>query len=383
MVATPDLRCEVPVNEALPGRHTFRRGGLQQRGRSGDSAGAGNATEERERDGTSAVHVMEAIMIAKVSKCGWAGVLWLATLSGCAADATPEEEGDSSSLILGGTTDTADRAVVAILASDAKGAAQLCTGEVIAPRVVLTAGHCVVSGDIGPIIKFEVRAAADIHKGKFAPADVLAVDHVVRHPGFVLSTLKNDIAAVILASPTSIKPLALNRSAAALKAGASARILGYGMTSNDDTASVGVKHTGATRIANISATHFEVISPATQCHGDSGGPTLVKIAGKETIVGISSGTVSHTASCALGGTDTRVDAYLGFIDAILKANAGTATPKPAPTPTPGGAGDDCTTAISCTDGKCTCTAGPNVGRACNGASSSGASSCSAVCSFCP
>lgn len=42
----------------------------------------------------------------------------------------------------------------------------------------------------------------------------------------------------------------------------------------------------------------------------------------------------------------------------------------------------CRTALTCTDGRCTCTAGPNAGRSCNGSSASGASSCSSLCTSC-
>ena len=52
-------------------------------------------------------------------------------------------------------------------------------------------------------------------------------------------------------------------------------------------------------------------------------------------------------------------------------------------PTPD-AGSDCTpsTSIRCVNGGCTCGAGPNQGKSCNGAISSGSSSCSVLCAFC-
>ena len=75
----------------------------------------------------------------------WRGCMaWgpaLALVVGCGGSPL-ERVGSGSSAIVGGEEDPGDPAVVAIYAASSAGSA-LCTGEVIAPRVVLTAAHCI------------------------------------------------------------------------------------------------------------------------------------------------------------------------------------------------------------------------------------------------
>lgn len=62
---------------------------------------------------------------------------------------------------------------------------------------------------------------------------------------------------------------------------------------------------------------------------------------------------------------------------------------PPPDPQDDGAGDDpgaggtaCSSSIQCSNGACTCGAGPNKGQSCDGAATTGASSCSVRCQYC-
>ena len=59
-----------------------------------------------------------------------------------------------------------------------------------------------------------------------------------------------------------------------------------------------------------------------KCYGDSGGPSFLDVTGStsptERLVGITSHAYDETLGCEVGGVDTRVDAYLGWIDKTLK-----------------------------------------------------------------
>ncbi|KAJ2725123.1 hypothetical protein GGI07_001493 [Coemansia sp. Benny D115] len=77
---------------------------------------------------------------------------------------------------------------------------KLCTGSLIAPNVVLTAGHCTyntdnVPNDIGDyIVKFP-QASPDV---EIANLEVYSVSQVIVHPEFSIFTLEHDIALLIL-----------------------------------------------------------------------------------------------------------------------------------------------------------------------------------------
>src|SRR4051794_36251646 len=63
----------------------------------------------------------------------------LSVLSGCHGVST---SGELSQSIVGGTVDNGDPGVVLLLRLSQQGA-EICTGSVIAPQLVLTAAHCV------------------------------------------------------------------------------------------------------------------------------------------------------------------------------------------------------------------------------------------------
>src|SRR5678809_1164168 len=74
-------------------------------------------------------------------------------LAGCIGSSV----GSKQSAIVGGTTDSGDPAVVLVIIGDPNGGyIYMCTGEVISPHVVLTAGHCTTGS--GPVSYTHLRA---------------------------------------------------------------------------------------------------------------------------------------------------------------------------------------------------------------------------------
>lgn len=273
---------------------------------------------------------------------GLVSLLPLLSIVACAV--APLEETDSTSAdIIGGTADSGDIAVVGILAEDNDGNYGLCTGEIISPTIVLTAAHCVAPAALGfsptkaiivvdPDMSAFVKGAGDLSK-------TLESAGYTFHPQFDAKSGANDIAVIQLASPTTIKPLPFNRSAAAMKSlvGKTGRAIGYGQTINGDATSSFHKRQATLDLSNLTATTFLAkAGNATQCHGDSGGPVIAKVNGVDTIVGIGWETVTRGESCALGVEDTRVDAYADYLAQFLggagQSTGGTA-PAPASAPT--------------------------------------------------
>ena len=249
----------------------------------------------------------------------------LVGVAGCSAAAPPEAEGEGSSRIINGTADPGDPAVVAVIAEAAPDAMgnfsySTCTGEIIAPTVVLTASHCIDPRALGftPVKVLIITAQDD---SKATAAEVLATTAHIAHPLFDPNSGANDIAIVMLQQPTAIAPLPYNR--APLDAtGKSARIVGYGIT-KDGSTQAGVKNQATITISDVNQDTFLATNlPSSQCHGDSGGPTLLPIDGKDTIVGIGWHTVRTDGLCSEGVRDLRVDNFVDFIDRFVGGAAG-------------------------------------------------------------
>src|SRR5437660_887433 len=97
--------------------------------------------------------------------------------------------------IVGGSNDSGDPAVVLVIIGDLNGGAiYMCTGEVVSPHVVLTAGHCTTGS--GP---FNIYLGTDINRVR--PTDLYhATAHP--HPQYRMSVIDNyDIGVLVLDNP--------------------------------------------------------------------------------------------------------------------------------------------------------------------------------------
>ena len=272
--------------------------------------------------------------------------------------------------IIGGTTDGADPVVVLIYLSvpfHSDGA--LCTGEVVSPHVVLTAGHC-AGGEDPSITNMNYRVYLGADFSKATTADLLPAKEAHYHPAFNSSDLSagNDVGVIIMrdALPSAIAPLPYNR--ASMDAGfdgRSVRFVGYGLDNGSAQTGGGIKRATSTTLTDHSALllHFSDVAHET-CNGDSGGPAFMTVDGRETIVGLTS---YGDVACAEGGYDTRVDALAPWIDGwVAQAdpgfNSGTppspsggtqspptssATPMPPSSTGAGGVGASCGSSPDC------------------------------------
>jgi secreted trypsin-like serine protease len=194
-----------------------------------------------------------------------------------------------------------------------------CTGTLIAPDVVLTAGHC-----LDPFITAgEIPGFTLVHDTVSSQPAFTPGMRTLQHPEFDLFTDPgsgvtrwNDIALLFLAQPiTSVPPIRVGSTSdgALLVPDLPLELVGYGRTSNSSDA-VGVMYNGIAPLVVAGTHELQISHPGDvqNCQGDSGGPALADFGDGYRVVGVVSRSAA-TNQCTQGGIDTRVDAYLEWI----------------------------------------------------------------------
>ncbi len=254
-------------------------------------------------------------------------------LTACA----PIPPGSQAEAIVGGTTDGDDPSVVALYAVDGN-ESFLCTASVIAPRVLLTAAHCVSEQLHSKDTKYSVFFGGDFNKATQASLHEVAEVHGNPDWDFNHLELGHDVGIVVLRDPAPVAALPLRRDTLdSTEVGASLRLVGYGASTGQPIDGTGLKRQTSTPLDGFDFfTLFYKDAVHLTCNGDSGGPALLVRNGVEEIVGITS---FGDQLCKSFGVDTRVDMESNFIDAQLEAASASATPATSGTTDPAAGGE--------------------------------------------
>jgi secreted trypsin-like serine protease len=216
-----------------------------------------------------------------------------------------------------------------------------CTGTVVAPRVILTAGHCVEDLESSSIVQPGlVAVATGVSNIKNVPeTQVTQVTQALVYPGFNPSELHGDAGLLILASPVTAPPIALAGKAdpSLYNAGRVVKIAGWGLTERGaeelpnqlQAATVPIdKAENCRRGTRLYDPFYDpdsqlcTLDPNRQaifCHGDSGGPAITNSAeGTAVEVGIIS---LNDGACnpASPAVYTRVDQISTWVQRWIKA----------------------------------------------------------------
>jgi Trypsin len=207
--------------------------------------------------------------------------------------------------IVGGgapTTEGVGRSVVTIVGSRGN----FCTGAVIAPKVILTAAHCVQPGADYKIVDY----GAD-RQPKLQDVKAVAV-----HPAFNMEAMQShrataDVALLQLVAPAMGKTSSvLGMPDIPIIVGSRFTIAGIGVTVRGDG-----KSGGTIRVAGLVATgkpgtlQIRLVDPVGQgtregmgaCTGDSGGPVFEDKPGGPVIIGVISWSTGPNGSAGCGG----------------------------------------------------------------------------------
>ena len=222
--------------------------------------------------------------------------------------------------IVGGGAPSAEgvgRSVVTIVGSRGN----FCTGALIAPRVVLTAAHCVQPGADYKIVEY----------GAGQP-QLQDVRKVAIHPAFRMEAMTAhrataDVALLQLEmAPSGKAPSILGAPNIPIMAGGRFTIAGIGVTVRGDG-----KSGGTVRVAGLVATgkpgtlQIRLVDPVGQgtrdgmgaCTGDSGGPVFEDKQGGSAIIGVISWSTGPNGSAGCGGI-TGVTPLMLYRDWILQ-----------------------------------------------------------------
>jgi len=191
-----------------------------------------------------------------------------------------------------------------------------CTGTLIAPTAVLTAGHCgsltgsLVATPIGwPVSSIDVTIGAQTPGG---PGEKARVARVAIPPSYLL-TSSSDVSLLLLDRPAATAPVRIaGRGEEGLWApGVTETIVGYGATSEGGERAARLQEANVPIIADATcAAAYGTFEPRTMlcagfpqggvdtCQGDSGGPLFGKRSDGSLVV---VGSTSQGEGCARAG----------------------------------------------------------------------------------
>ncbi len=244
--------------------------------------------------------------------------------------------------IINGEPDTsAEHQAVVALVYRSGGMMGLCTGTLITPTVVLTAGHCIHGDPSSFTVVFGDNYRYPDHERD--------VSEILAHSSFNINNPGSgyDIALVRMSqvAPTGIQPLAFLPDFMELtSADIGTELIFSGFGNTEDGTNDGLKRWALGYLGYVCndadgcgggtpyALYYDQ-HPGGPCSGDSGGPAFVTIDGREYVVGITS---YGDETCLEFGCSTKVDHFTSFITDF----------------TGGGLGEGCNADSQCVVGPC-------------------------------
>lgn len=223
-------------------------------------------------------------------------------------------------------------------------AGMVCSGVLIAPDAVLTAGHCTeiessFFGGQGQDIETFFTLAPDVQffgrSSSMPPGPFRQISQLIAHPDYDRANFAlypvglarlADIGVGLLQEAFDDAPTAVLSAAdlgGALQPDLVVDIVGYGRPAVD--AADGIKLKARSIVNEINATEVQVgdaLPTPVTCLGDSGGPTYLQLDDGQwpsrRLLAVTSRAYDASV-CEVGGVATRCDAFRDWIDQTLRA----------------------------------------------------------------
>jgi hypothetical protein len=279
----------------------------------------------------------------------------LLTTVGCSSAEGNEQldgkTGAKSDEIIRATSNGGRDQVVMLYGVLGDGRIMTCSGSYYAPRVVVTAAHCLPENLYELLVYYGDNLEQDLAEltsdgwiGYIpppvgSPSHWSKADSSQRHPNYDPTTNRADIGAVFLDRKLPFDPLPLYRNK--VNANVQMTITGWGSNSAPTPttgAGAGVQRTGRTiTLGSPTSADYHpddpnpgVLDPAIAatwvktngaapwsngCFGDSGGPLILKQSGQDYVAGVGNWT---GLSCEDYNLFARIDSYLPFLDLSYK-----------------------------------------------------------------
>jgi hypothetical protein len=198
-----------------------------------------------------------------------------------------------------------------------------CTGTIIAPKLVVTAGHCYAE-----CAKYVLIGSAVTDTNR----RVIKVKKAIRHPAFGATdgAIVNDLTLLVLDEAVGLPPRKI-ASLETLKTAPEAWVVGFGTTSSDGRTGYGVRRIGGPLLFADESnpafgadrdTEFVLARQPNgldTCNGDSGGPVYVYSGGVEYVAGATSRAVpGATVACGEGGVYVKLAAFADWMREVSK-----------------------------------------------------------------
>ncbi len=237
---------------------------------------------------------------------------------GSGGDSSPNRESCElltlgEKVILGNACDSSRSPVVAISINSAEFGPSTCSGTMISPTHVLTAGNCVALDPTGVTV--------------IAGNTSISAQRIFIHPLYQVDNQRNvvfnDAAIIELQSAAPVRSLPFLASVP-ITAGETVSLFGYGA---DEQGTVGQLRGGKLQVVSVSENHLTAIfsgNGVNSCRGDSGGPLIVErvtAAGQSVIAIVGIASTGTDLNCGIGDISTYTNAqrelFLDFIKSVV------------------------------------------------------------------